>query len=153
MRYRKDPTMTESPNAADLPEQDFDPATDPGPLPELPPEAYPEDALALEGFVCRALFPTSLSAGDACPACGHTSLAHAGPSNPSLSECVLCRVQVSVANLATQAHALEVRLGLVVGGLSQVDDRLESLDSVVVLARDLEDRVERLEAPSGFEGE
>lgn len=30
--------------------------------------------------------------GEACPDCGHTNVLHPGPHNPSLDECLVCRL-------------------------------------------------------------
>lgn len=50
--------------------------------------------------------------GAPCPSCGHTTIAHPGPSNPALVECILCRVQASVAEIRDRLEDLASAVGV-----------------------------------------
>jgi len=59
---------------------------------------------------CTTSASPALYAGDACPDCGHTLLAHPGAINPALDECVLCSVGILLDDLVAWSSDLETRL-------------------------------------------
>lgn len=74
--------------------------------------------------------------GAPCSTCGHTSLAHPGPTNPALVECILCRVEVSVDDLVAWCGVLE----------ETVEAQGRHADALEAQAADFAARLDALEA-------
>lgn len=78
--------------------------------------------------------------GAPCPDCGHTTLGHPGMTNTTLDGCLICEVQAAVQQLRDTATSL---------GLELAQDRTAQDQELA----ELRARVERLEAPSSWEGQ
>jgi hypothetical protein len=52
------------------------------------------------GPICRSGIPAGSMIGVPCPNCGHTDLAHPGGHNPAIGECLLCRLEAMIEQLA-----------------------------------------------------
>ena len=88
--------------------------------------------------------------GAPCPECGHTSLGHPGITNLTLDACLVCEVQAAVQQLRDTIAAAQLDvLGEQVRDLN--DDAANWVDRSELA--ELRARIERLEAPSSWEGQ
>ena len=85
--------------------------------------------------------------GAPCPECGHTSLGHPGITNLTLDACLVCEVQAAVQQLRDTLTGTGLELA------QWQATYLEELAAQRALTEALAARVERLEAPSSWEGQ